>query len=785
METKEQMLYRINRINRNNLMNELNMKRKKLIVKYNPKELNKDELPKSQREFINYKKKFNKQLLKNKQIMNPDFINISSFKPEERKLIVGDKDEELIGSLLISDEVKQENYNKIDELFKKNLTPSLMDFQTYTYVNQQIGDDYVYKNMINNNIVGIEKKLRDKYKSLTPTQFLYEINKYFQEPQTSQPISSPSQYIPLINYTPSQKLYYDTITKDIKKLKGDKNTLSKYKKIESNINDIVLQNLIIDYNNIIDNDLKNLIDNIDETIQKYNDELNEIRNYKDDDITEFLKDFNNRIKEIEDNYNNINEDLFNLDKEIKDKIEIKKKQEEGLTKLSEVMKKKDKDNYRYVINKLKENRDNQQISEEIKDYIDNMISYIQRTMENPNLSDKNKEDILMDEVKEVNEVLINNNIEPIKLSEEEKIEKEKIEKLIGSIEKSQKSIYLQLFLNKLDEYMKQKKIVMNSIIKKIVEEAINKVKKIESDKDLTIVEKEEEVNIILENTKKKLTDNVVRLQTNIINTNLYFDYAINKQPNNEDLKKIQKTLNSTKTYEEFLKTLEEIYSGIFPTKAKSKKQFQTKIEEILIYYDFSKEELSKNVVYITQSEELMRKVEAKIIDFSKKIKKFIEENKDNKDIENEIKLLNNIFNIVLIEPATTLENDQNIKQYRENLFNIYDNLRNKKISKELFDNDENPLPGISTTELPDLSKNKNIMKMVSKIYDVYLGNITDAINKPNVKETENIKATKENLIKLFGKKKELLDETSTQDTMTMTEEKIPEKKENKKKKLTN
>jgi hypothetical protein len=55
METKEQQLYRINRINRQKLIDELNMKKKNLIVKYKPvKEI--DDIPKIQRNYIDYKK---------------------------------------------------------------------------------------------------------------------------------------------------------------------------------------------------------------------------------------------------------------------------------------------------------------------------------------------------------------------------------------------------------------------------------------------------------------------------------------------------------------------------------------------------------------------------------------------------------------------------------------------------------------------------------------------------------------------------------------------------------
>ena len=760
METKEQMLYRINRINKNNLMNELNMKRKKLIVKYNPKEKNIDELPKSQREFINYKKKFNKQILKNKQIMNPDFINISSFKPEERKLIVGDKDEELIGSLLISDEVKQENYNKIDELFKKNLTPNLMDFQTYTYVNQQIGDDYVYKNMINNNIVGIEKKLRDKYKSLTPTQFLFEINKYFQEPQTSQPISSPSQYIPIMNYTPSQKLYYDAINRIILKLKGDKNTLSKYKKKESNINDTVLQNLITEYNTEVDNGM-DLVISINETIQKYNDELNEIPKYKDDDITEFLNDFNNRIQEIEKNYNNINEKLFNID----EKIKKRNKQFKGVEKISQFMDKKNiKNKYNYFINKLKEIRDNQEISEAMKNMFDDNIAYLEITKNN-DLSDENKEDILMDEVKDINEVLINNNIEPIKLSEQEE-EIKKMEKLIGSIEKSQKRILKYNFLKKLNEYVKKNNIIINENIKDIMERAIEIVDEIESNKDLTKEEKEKEVNNILNDTKKDLTNREVILQTNLAYINKLLDYAINKQPKEEELKQIKKNLNNSKNYNDFTKILLELYKFKFPNGNAIK--YDIRIKEILKTYGFKDEELKDIKKDTTQNEQILDKTLLKVDDYSKSIENFIK-NTDIKSINKEIKLLEKVDKI--ITERTLMDTKDGIEKYRKKIVDFYNDLRDRKEKNNFIDEEKNILYGLQNTDLPVLTQN-NIMKMISIIYDVYLGNITEVIKEKKINPSKNIKATQDNIEKLFGEKKKLLDELSTEATMTEEKKKI-------------
>jgi len=767
METKEQMLYRINRINRNNLMNDLNMKRKKLIVKYNPKEINKDELPISQREFINYKKKFNKQLLKNKQLINPEFINISSFKPEERKLIIGDKDEELVGSLLISDEVKQENYNKIDELFKKNLIDKLMDFQTYTYVNQQIGDDYIYKNMINNNIVGIEKKIRDKYKSLTANQFIFEIKKYFEEPQPIQSsIITQSKYTPLINYTPSQKEYYEKIKNNINKLKTFKNVLSKkYFSIQSDINNKEIQDLITEYNDIIKKN-EDLLNNVDDALNKYNDELKEIPNYKDDEISKLMSDLDSLMKNIEDNYNLNIELLTDIDNKI-NKKSIKIKNIEGF------MKKKEKNKYNIVINKLKEIRDNQDMSEAIINMFDDSISYLNKTIENKNLSDENKEDIFNDEIKEVNDVLINNNIEPIELTEEQKEKKEKINKLIGSIEKVKKNKLLSIFLKKLDEFMIKNKIMMNEIIKEIVEEAIKKVNEIENNKDLSMEEKKDNVDIVLNETKKKMTNLESKLKNNLDYINKLLDYTIEKKPENEELKKIKEVLNKSTDYKDLLKKIEDLYYTYFPNGTSTK--YDIRLKNILMKFDFSEEELKDIEKDTTQNEEILKNTLIKVDKYSELIKDFIKKNAKNESIKEQINLLEKVDNIII--ERTLMDTKEGIEKYRKKIVDFYNDLKQKKINKNYVDENNNILYGLENTDIPDLKQN-NIMKMISKIYDVYLGNITEVINKS--KETKNIKATKENIEKLFGEKKKYLDDQSTE--ATITEEKIPEIKEKKKKK---
>jgi len=368
----------------------------------------------------------------------------------------------------------------------------------------------------------------------------------------------------------------------------------------------------------------------------------------------------------------------------------------------------------------------------------------------------------MDEVKDVNEVLINNNMEIIKLSDEEKIEK-----LIGSIKKLQKSLLLSNFLKELDEYMKRKKIVMNPIIKKIVEDAIIKVNEIESNEDLTTEEKKNEVNIVLEETKKVMTNLENIFLTSLQYVNDLLDYAIIKQPKNNDFNEMKVLFNLSKTDKELKDKIGSKYNDIIPLgKAKI---YNKRMIDILMTYGFTKEEL-ETINKKTINEGLLDNMLIKVDNYSLKIKKFI--NKKDDIIEGENKLLNNIDN--LITERTLMDNNEGIEKYREKIVAFYNKLQKMQGNKQnIIDDEENILYGLDITELPELSKN-NIMKMISKIYDVYLGNISYAMSNKKLKTIVEERII--NDVKQLIKDKKSFDDDSTQATESGDISSIPKKK---------
>lgn len=863
METKEQQLYRINRINRQKLIDELNMKKKNLIVKYKPvKEI--DELPKSQREFINYKKNFNKKLLKNKKIISPEFIDISTFKPEERKLLVGD-DDKIIGSLLISKDIQYDSYKKIDELFQKNLTSdNLMDYNNYAYVNQQIGDDYVYKNMINKNFPGIKEQIKKKYSQITVTEFIKAIRDYFKnKPLEQQEQQQQSQYIPINEYTESQKLYYDAIKEVIKKLKNYKVGLSKYKKIESNNVNERLKTLIDEYNKQIDDSIK-LIESINEYLEAYNKDFKDIPNIininvGNDEINSLIEDINNRLESVEESYNDYinffnditieitevedeekmknekikegveklnktmknnisekykyaikklkeNRDNIILDKKIKNenkiltdeqlieairkKEEEKKREEEeffnnfdniatdnekerknekikkGVEKGVEKIEKFKKDminkKYKYVIKKLKENRDKTKlIDEEEKNIIDNTMSYLEKTMTNSQLPDEIKEDILNEEINSINDIIT----EPIQI--ESKYAKENIEKLISSIEKiekKQKNYLKSIFIKALNDYIKKnKEIVMNEINKEIVNRAIQEVEKIENNNTLTMEEKQVQINVVFDKTKEALVDTYIKLKTNLLYINKLLDYAIGKKPDNAELKKIKEDLNKSKTYNDLIKNIRELYKKNVPSGTLVK--YDVRLKEILTTFGFDPEELKNIEKDTTQNQQLFNNMLKKVDNYSKLIKDFITKT-DTPIIENEIDLLKKTDKIITNFSIDNIDK-LDITAYRKVIVDLYNDLKMRKKNGTYYDSDNNALNGLQIVDLPDLTKN-NIMFMISKIYDVYLGNISEVmIELIKQKKLSANNLTVQNVNKLFEEKKKILiDDTSTEATDT-------------------
>ena len=218
---------------------------------------------------------------------------------------------------------------------------------------------------------------------------------------------------------------------------------------------------------------------------------------------------------------------------------------------------------------------------------------------------------------------------------------------------------------------------MNSIIKKIVEDAIEKVNKIKSNEDLTMEEKQDEVNIVLENTKKSMTNLEKIFQTSLKYVNDLLDYAITKKSEEEELKLIKQDLNNSKNNEELKNKIKELYNLKIPSG--TAKIYNNRMIEILTTYGFTKKEL-ETIERPLIKEGLLDNMLNKVDEYSKSIKEFI--NKKDLLIEGENELLSNIDNY--ITERTLMDTNEGIEKYREKIIDIYKDLQEMQKEKKKY-----------------------------------------------------------------------------------------------------
>jgi len=186
METLEQKKNRLKRNDIFNKMKELNKKRLNVRnMSFSNKNINtykENNLPKNQKEFIDNKKLMNIKFENNKKITEPEFINISSMKPENQ-LIIKNNLEDVYndGDLVLKDIIKNE-FNKIDEEFKKNLL-TIMTLRDYDIVNSEFVNDNTFKRFVNVNFPDLKKQLKEKYSNLDVKEFIYFIKNWYKDPR--------------------------------------------------------------------------------------------------------------------------------------------------------------------------------------------------------------------------------------------------------------------------------------------------------------------------------------------------------------------------------------------------------------------------------------------------------------------------------------------------------------------------------------------------------------------------------------------------------------------------
>lgn len=183
METVQQKLNRLRNIDKFKKMRELNKLKLRLSnINYNKKNITYDDLPKNQREFIENRKIKNENIETNRKILDPEFINISSMRPENQ-LIIKDNLEDVYnsGDLVLKDTIKNE-FDKIDKEFKNNLL-LLMNLKNADKVMELYVNDFTFKRFLNINFPDLKKQLKEKYNSLDINEFLFFIKEWYKNPK--------------------------------------------------------------------------------------------------------------------------------------------------------------------------------------------------------------------------------------------------------------------------------------------------------------------------------------------------------------------------------------------------------------------------------------------------------------------------------------------------------------------------------------------------------------------------------------------------------------------------
>jgi hypothetical protein len=185
-ETNEQKRYRLNRDNYFKQLKELNNKMLSMKnIIYKPKYNLIDVLTKEQKAYIDSKIKNNELRKEIKRELLPEFINLSSLKPENKLLIKQNLGDIYTEGDIVDKKIVDLELQKIDDEFKKNLL-TIMNLKDYDIVNNSNFfnvDGSIKKRYININFLDLKEKLKEKYVSLDVNEFLFFIQQYYKDPK--------------------------------------------------------------------------------------------------------------------------------------------------------------------------------------------------------------------------------------------------------------------------------------------------------------------------------------------------------------------------------------------------------------------------------------------------------------------------------------------------------------------------------------------------------------------------------------------------------------------------
>lgn len=305
-ETKQQMINRINNEKNIELKKNLLIKKrtiKKPIIK-KTKEI--DQLTKKQREYI-LKIKSNNKIKDNiKNMIQPEFLNISSINPDNLVLIKDNIEDIYNDGDLINKNLILEEFKKIDDEFKKNLL-TIMTLKDYDrIINSELGKNKSFKRFININFKNFIEKLKDKYRQLDVQELIFFMEEFYKNPKfltIKDSIEKRFQdfYIKteeIKNKIKNKILKHNT---DLEKKKEYSMLESKIENIQEkiNTNKTIINTKpenIEEIKEVLEEEKKNM-ENIDDSISVTNTELIEIEEDRKLDIdmklAKFYEDVNN------------------------------------------------------------------------------------------------------------------------------------------------------------------------------------------------------------------------------------------------------------------------------------------------------------------------------------------------------------------------------------------------------------------------------------------------------------------------------------------------------------
>ena len=178
----ETIVQKMNRLKREDLFKknrELNLKKiKNRNINIKRKDIEYDNLDKNERKYIEKKKKIGENKVKLKNMIDPEFINISSMKPENQLIIKEDlEDVYNSGDIILKDTVKAE-FEKINNDFRKNLL-TLMTLKDVGIVVAEFDNDYQFQRYFNINFPNLKKQITEKYNSLDVKEFIFFVKEWY------------------------------------------------------------------------------------------------------------------------------------------------------------------------------------------------------------------------------------------------------------------------------------------------------------------------------------------------------------------------------------------------------------------------------------------------------------------------------------------------------------------------------------------------------------------------------------------------------------------------------